>query len=189
MRRAVSAAFAIVVTVTAFAAPIAQTRDDRTVVKLDPALDGIVAPDAKLEQLGECFGITEGPVWISEPRGGYLLFSDIAANVIYKWAPGGQTSVFLEKSGFTGADNTNVGAQSTSGRLPVIALGSNGLALDPEGRLVVATHGDRNVVRLEKDGARTVLAERYDGKRFSGPNDLVVKSNGALYFTDAIFGL
>jgi gluconolactonase len=189
MRGSARGAVAIVVTVVAFAAPIAQTRNEKTVVKLDPALDAIVSPDAKLEQLGECFGITEGPVWISEPRGGYLLFSDIAANVVYKWTPGGQTSVFLEKSGFTGADNTNVGAQSTSGRLPVIALGSNGLTLDPEGRLVIATHGDRNVVRLEKDGTRTVLADRYDGKRFSGPNDLVIKSNGALYFTDAIFGL
>lgn len=167
----------------------AQARNDGAIVRLDPALDAIVSPDAKLELLGECFGIAEGPVWVSEPRGGYLLFSDIAANVIYKWQAGRQTTVFLEQSGFTGTDNTNVGAQSTSGRLPVIALGSNGLALDHEGRVIIATHGDRNVVRLEKDGRRTVVADRYDGKRFSGPNDLVMKSNGALYFTDAIFGL
>jgi gluconolactonase len=193
MSMRVGSAVAVVVTVLAFAGAGAQTPTDRAVVKFDPALDAIVAPDAKLEQLGDCFGIAEGPVWVSEGRNGYLLFSDIAANVIYKWAPGptpaGQTSVFLEKSGFTGTDNTNVGSQSTSGRLAVIALGSNGLTLDPEGRLVIATHGDRNLVRLEKDGRRTVLADRYDGKRFSGPNDLVIKSNNALYFTDAIFGL
>jgi gluconolactonase len=175
--------------VLAFASLSAQTRNEKAVVKLDPALDAIVSADARLELLGEGFGIAEGPVWVSEGPGGYLLFSDIAANVIYKWMPGGRTSVFLEKSGFTGTDNTNVGAQSTSGRLTVIALGSNGLTLDPDGRIVIATHGDRNVVRLEKDGTRTVLADRFDGKRFSGPNDLVVKSNGSLYFTDAIFGL
>jgi gluconolactonase len=178
---------AIVLTLVAWAWPGAQTRHEQAVVKLDPALDAVVSTDARLEQLGEGFGITEGPVWVSD--GGYLLFSDIAGNVIYRWTPGGQTSVFLEKSGFTGTDNTNVGAQSTSGRLAVIALGSNGLTLDPQGRLVIAAHGDRNVVRLEKDGTRTVLADRYEGKRFSGPNDLVVKSNGAVYFTDAIFGL
>ena len=189
MRRRSSVAFAVMGPVLACAWIGAQTGNEKSVVKLDPALDAIVSADARLELLGECFGIAEGPVWVSEGRGGYLLFSDIAANVIYKWMPGRPTSVFLEQSGFTGTDNTNVGAQSTSGRLPVIALGSNGLTLGPDGRLVIATHGDRNIVRLEKDGTRTVLADRYEGKRFSGPNDLVMKSNGTLYFTDAIFGL
>jgi gluconolactonase len=157
--------------------------------KLDPALDEIIAPDAKLETLGDRFALTEGPVWVQEGRDGYLLFSDNAANVIYKWSPNAPLSVYLEKSGFTGADNTRVGAQTIAGRVAILLIGSNGLALDPQGRLVVTAMTDRTVYRLEKDGTRTLLADRYDGKRFSGPNDIVVKSDGAIYFTDSIWGL
>jgi gluconolactonase len=157
--------------------------------KLDPALDEIIAPDAKLETLGDRFALTEGPVWIQEGRDGYLLFSDNAANVIYKRSPNAPLSVYLEKSGFTGADNTRVGAQTIAGRVAILLIGSNGLALDPQGRLVVTAMTDRTVYRLEKDGTRTLLADRYDGKRFSGPNDVVVKSDGAIYFTDSIWGL
>lgn len=189
MRSTVRALFVVMLAVLATGRPIAQTSTGATIEKLDPALDAIVSPNAKLELVGEHFGTTEGPVWVQEGRTGYLLFSDIPANVIYKWTPEGGILVFLEKSGFTGTDSSNAGAQSMSGRLTTIVLGSNGLALDPQGRVVMATHGDRNVVRLEKDGTRTVLADRYDGKRFSGPNDLVVKSNGALYFTDTQFGM
>jgi gluconolactonase len=157
--------------------------------KLDPALDEVIAADAKLETLGDRFALTEGPVWVQEGRDGYLLFSDNAANVIYKWSPNAPLSVYLEKSGFTGADNTRVGAQTIAGRVAILLIGSNGLALDPQGRLVVTAMTDRTVYRLEKDGTRTLLADRYDGKRFSGPNDIVVKSDGAIYFTDSIWGL
>jgi gluconolactonase len=157
--------------------------------KLDPALDEVIAADAKLETLGDRFALTEGPVWVQEGRDGYLLFSDNAANVIYKWSPNAPLSVYLEKSGFTGADNTRVGAQTIAGRVAILLIGSNGLALDPQGRLVVTAMTDRTVYRLEKDGTRTLLADRYDGKRFSGPNDIVVKTDGAIYFTDSIWGL
>ena len=157
--------------------------------KLDPALDEVIAADAKLETLGDHFALTEGPVWVQEGRDGYLLFSDNAANVIYKWSPNAPLSVYLEKSGFTGADNTRVGAQTIAGRVAILLIGSNGLALDPQGRLVVTAMTDRTVYRLEKDGTRTLLADRYEGKRFSGPNDIVVKSDGAIYFTDSIWGL
>jgi gluconolactonase len=159
------------------------------VVKLDPALDDIVSTDAKLETLGEHFGLTEGPVWVQEGRVGYLLFSDCAANVIYKWAPNAPLSVFLEKSGYTGTDVSNVGDQTVSGRLAILLIGSNGLALDAQGRLIITAMTDRNVTRLEKDGTRTVLADRYQGKRFSGPNDLAIKSDGSVYFTDSVFGM
>ena len=155
-----------------------------SIERLDPALDSILASDARLELLGEHFGVTEGPVWVQERENGYLLFSDMAGNVVYRYTPDGRTSVFLEKSGYTGDDILNAGAQSTSGRLAVILIGSNGLTLDPEGRLVIAAMADRAIARIEKEGTRTVLAERFDGKRFNGPNDLVVKSTGALYFTD-----
>ena len=158
-------------------------------VRLDPALDAIITADAKLEVLGEHFGLTEGPVWIREGGSGYLLFSDCAANVIYKWQPDAPLSVFLERSGFTGANNLNAGQQTKSGRLAILLIGSNGLALDPQGRLIITAMADRTLVRLEKDGTRTVLADRYEGKRLSGPNDVVVKRNGSIYFTDTVNGL
>ncbi|HEY7389629.1 MAG TPA: SMP-30/gluconolactonase/LRE family protein [Bryobacteraceae bacterium] len=158
--------------------------------RLDPALDEILAPDAKLEVLGEHFGLTEGPVWIPEGRSGYLLFSDCAANVIYKWSPSAPLSVFLEKSGYTGKDILNVGQQTVSGgRVAILLIGSNGLTLDPQGRLVITAMADRNIARIEKNGMRTILADRYEGRRFSGPNDIVVKSDGAVYFTDSVNGL
>ena len=159
--------------------------------RLDPALDEVFAPDAKLETLGEHFALTEGPVWIPAASGqpGYLLFSDNAANVIYKWAANSPLSVFLENSGYTGRDTSNVGAQTIAGRVAILLIGSNGLALDPKGRLVVTAMTDRTVYRLEMDGTRTILADRFEGKRFNGPNDIVVKSNGAIYFTDTVWGL
>ena len=157
--------------------------------RLDPALDAIVAPDATLEELASGFALTEGPVWVGEGQQGHLLFSDNAGNVIYKYEPGKPITAFLEKSGFTGTDNTKVGAQTVMGRVAILLIGSNGLALDPQGRLVVTAMNDRTVYRLEQDGSRTVLADRYDGKRFNGPNDIVIKSNGAIYFTDSVWGL
>jgi gluconolactonase len=160
------------------------------IVTLDPALNAIVDPSTKLETLGDHFGLTEGPVWIQEGKSGHLLFSDCAANVIYKWAPGAALSVFLENSGYTGKDNLNVGQQTiTGGRVAILLIGSNGLALDPQGRLVITAMADRSVVRLEKDGTRTMLADRYEGKRLSGPNDVTVKSDGAVYFTDSVNGM
>jgi gluconolactonase len=157
--------------------------------RLDPALDAIITSDATLETLGDRFALTEGPVWVPEGNDGYLLFSDNAANVIYKWSRNAPLSVFLEKSGFTGTDNSRVGAQTIAGRVAILLIGSNGLALDPQGRVVVTAMADRTVYRLEKDGTRTLLADRYDGKRFNGPNDIVIKSDGAIYFTDSVWGL
>ena len=178
-------------TVAAFGALAAQSPGGSPfrIERLDAALDEIISPDAVLETLGDRFALTEGPVWVPEGPNGYLLFSDNAANVIYKWSPGAPLSVFLERSGFTGTDNTRVGAQTVAGRVAILLIGSNGLALDPQGRLVVTAMADRTVYRLEKDGARTILADRYDGKRFNGPNDIVVKSDGAVYFTDSVWGL
>jgi gluconolactonase len=157
------------------------------VVRLDPALDPIVSADARLEMLKvDYFGLTEGPVWIQQAQTGYLLFSDIAANAVYKWAPDGAFSVFLEKSGFTG-DISSMGFQgfvANNGRLNIGNFGSNGVIIDPQGRLILCAQGDRAIVRIEKDGKRTILADRYEGKRLNRPNDLVLKSDGAIYFTD-----
>jgi gluconolactonase len=157
--------------------------------RLHPALDDVVAADARLELLGDRFALTEGPVWVRDGEAGSLLFSDNAANVIYRWAAGRPLSVFLERSGYTGTDVSRVGAQTLAGRVPILLIGSNGLALDPQGRLIVTAMNDRTVYRLEKDGTRTTLADRFEGKRFNGPNDIVVTSNGAIYFTDSVWGL
>jgi gluconolactonase len=161
-----------------------------TVVRLSPALDDILSVDAKLDVVRQdYFGATEGPVWFKEASTGYLLFSDMGANRIYRWDPASaRLSVFLEGSGFSTMDLTDVRVLD-NGRLLVAVLGSNGLAQDREGRLVFCTHGDRSIVRLEPDGRRTVLADRFEGKRFNGPNDLVVRSDGSIYFSDLGAGL
>jgi gluconolactonase len=165
----------------------AQTPRDKSIVRLDPALDAIVSTDAKVDFLKEdAFGISEGPIWIPAGRSGYLLFSDISANVIYKWTSDKQMSVFLKDSGYTGdlGKISLEGYIARSGPLFVYDFGSNGITLDRQGRLVFCAQGDRSIVRLEKDGSRTVIADRYEGKRLNRPNDLVVKLDGAVYFTD-----
>jgi gluconolactonase len=167
---------------------IAQAQDWSFVARLNRALDDIVAPDAKVEKIADSFGFLEGPVWVR--KGGYLLFSDIPANVIYKFTPSdGKVSVFLPYSGFTGTDSSTAGMQLNNGKGTVTLLGSNAVTVDPQGRVVYCAHGDRQVVRLESDGKRTVLASQYEGKRLNSPNDLVFKSDGALYFTDPPAGL
>ena len=174
---------------SAVAAGQAPTGTPFRIERLHPGLDDVVAGDAVLETLGDRFALTEGPVWVREGDDGFLLFSDNAANVIYKWAAGRPLSVFLERSGYTGTDVTRVGAQTVAGRVPILLIGSNGLALEPEGRLVVTAMNDRTVYRLERDGRRTILADRFEGRRFNGPNDIVVASNGSIYFTDSVWGL
>ena len=144
--------------------------------RLDPGLDQIVPAGAKLEKLAGGFQFLEGPVWVRD--GGYLLFSDPNANRIYRWTPDGEVSVFRTKSGYSGPD---IGVYHQPG--------SNGLAIDAGGRLTVDQHGNRRVIRIERTGAVTVLADRYEGKRLNSPNDLVYRSDGALYFTDPPFGL
>lgn len=149
-----------------------------SVERLDPALDKIVSSGAKLEKLADGFKWTEGPVWT---RPGYLLFAEIPSNRIMKWTRDGHVSVFLHPSGYQGSAPYG-GPES----------GSNGMTLDRRGRLTVAGHARRNVFRLESlaPGAQlTVLAERYQGKRLSSPNDLAYRSDGSLYFTDPPYGL
>jgi gluconolactonase len=143
--------------------------------RIDPALDAIVPAHASIEKLAGGFLFTEGPVWVPD---GYLLFSDPNANTIYRWTPDGQVSVFRTKSGYAGVDVAEYGQP-----------GSNGITLDPEGRVTIDEHGNRRVVRIEKNGVVTVLADRYQGKRLNSPNDLVYRSDGTLFFTDPPFGL
>lgn len=145
------------------------------VVRLDPAIDGIVPVNPKLWKLAEGFKFTEGPVWVS--NGGCLLFSDPNSNTIYRWKDG-ELGVYRSPSGYSGADAAEYGQP-----------GSNGLTLDAQGRLTINEHGNHRVSRIELDGSLTVLADSYQGKRLNSPNDLVYKSDGAVYFTDPPFGL
>jgi gluconolactonase len=165
--------------------------DKPAVVRLDPALDALVSSDAKLELVKNDFGFTEGVVWVDEGKTGYLLLSDMYANVIYKVTPEGKVSLYLDHSGYTGYDIWRVGMpQPDRDRKDVFfMIGSNGLALDRQGRLLIATWTGRSIDRIEKKGKRTIVADRYEGKRFGGTNDLVVKKDGAIYFTDGFGGL
>lgn len=144
--------------------------------RLDPALDALVAPDAAIEVIGSGFAWSEGPAW--SKKGGYLLFSDIPNNTIYRWKQGEGLSVFLRPAGYT--EDDPFGDE----------LGTNALTFDLQGRLVMNDQGNRRVVRLnEGKFTKTVLADRYEGKRLNSPNDLVYRSNGDLYFTDPPYGL
>jgi gluconolactonase len=147
-----------------------------SIERLDPAFDELIAKDAILEKLDTGFEWVEGPVWV--PReSGYLLFSDIPRNTVFRWQEGKKSEPFLKPSGYTGT--------ATNLREP----GSNGLLLNKEGRLVLMMHGNRCVGRLEKDGKITVLVDHYKDKRLNSPNDGAFKSNGDLYFTDPPYGL
>ena len=163
----------------AFVLAIGATAFAQEIQKLDPALDQLVPPDAKLEGIATGFNKwTEGPVWT---RAGTLLFAEIPANNIDQWAPGKGATVFLHPSGYEGS-------QPYGGPEP----GSNGMTLDADGRVTVAGHARRNVWRLETldpHGQITVLADSYEGKKLNSPNDLVYKSDGFLYFTDPPYGL
>jgi gluconolactonase len=167
------------------------------VVRLDPALDRLLSADAKvLVTKGQnYFGVIEGSAWVAGSKPGYLLFTDFAANVIYKWAPDTrELSVYLEKAGFTGklSDIAYEGRMTTTqyaAPLYVYDIGANGIALDPQGRVVLCAQGDRQIVRLEKDGTRTVLATEYQGHRLNHTNSMAIKSNGTIYFTDSRAGV
>jgi gluconolactonase len=128
----------------------------------DPDLSALVEP-GEPERIATDFRGADGPVW---HPGGYLLFSDIRDSTIYKWTPDGKLEKF----------------RSPSGK-------SSGLTFDQQGRLVACEHGNRRVSRTETDGAVVTLADRYEGKRLNSPNDVVVKSDGSIYFTDPPYGL
>ena len=146
-----------------------------SIVRLDPAFDAVVPGAATVETLKDGFGFINGILWVRDAAAGYLLVSDIPANVIHKWTPPGAMTLFLDRPDWT---------RVAESRPSNVRFGANGIARDPQGRIVYAAEADRAVVRLEADGKRTILAERFEGKRLNSPNDLVFRSDGALYFTD-----
>ncbi len=151
-------------------------KNDGKVFVIDEELNSIIVPGTQIEKLADGFTFTEGPVWHPDD---YLLFSDPNTNVIYRYNPKNHNvTVYMSHSGYTGADIGDY-------RQP----GSNGLTIDKEGRLIVAQHGNRRLIRHERKGPVTVLSDNHDGKRLNSPNDVVLKSDGSIYFTDPPYGL
>ena len=146
-----------------------------SIERLDPRFDALVPRDAVIEVLASGFAWAEGPVWIEGEQA--VLFSDIPRNRVMRFKDGEGVSVFLEPAGFTGP-----GAYGSE-------RGSNGLTLDRQGHLISCEHGDRRVSRLTPGGGKRTVADNYRGKRFNSPNDCVVHSSGAIYFTDPPYGL
>ena len=148
--------------------------------RFESGVDQLIPKDAKIEVLCGGFEWSEGPVWVPEAGnkfGGFVLFSDIPHNVVMKWQEGVGASVFMKPAGYTGV--------ADYGREP----GSNGLALDTQGRLVLCEHGDRRISVVTKGGGKVTLADRWQGKRLNSPNDLAIRKNGDIFFTDPIYGL
>lgn len=163
--------------VTSRPRPVGAQQTLGEIERLDPAFDALLPSDAKIEVLAKGFTWTEGPVWVPQKDGGYLLFSDIPRNSVFQWKAEEGIRLFLQPSGYTG--NTFYGSEP----------GSNGLLLDSLGQLVSCEHGDRRVSVLTKNGGKRTLVDNYQGKRLNSPNDAVYKSNGDLYFTDPPYGL
>ncbi|MGF6875256.1 SMP-30/gluconolactonase/LRE family protein [Paraburkholderia sp. MM5477-R1] len=138
---------------------------DPSIRVFDPRFKSLIIASASVECLYQGTRWSEGPVWFGDGR--YLLWSDIPNDRILRW------------------DETT-GAVSTFRQSPNNA---NGHTRDREGRLVSCEHLTRRVTRTEYDGSITVLADRYQGKRFNSPNDVVVKSDGSIWFTDPTFGI
>ncbi len=151
-----------------------------TIERLDPAVDKILGKEPQMDILGEGYKWSEGPVWVESEK--MLLFSDVPANTIYKWTEEKGVEQYLTPSGFTGTGEYS--------REP----GSNGLTLSPDNKLVMCQHGDRQVALMDAPFDAPApnfvkLADNYQGKKFSSPNDVVFRSNGDLFFTDPPYGL
>jgi gluconolactonase len=146
------------------------------VERRDPRIDTLIPAGAAIEVLADGFRWSEGPVWDRAKQ--RLLFSDVPNNVVHAWSEKDGASVFLKPSGYTGP-------AGQGGREP----GANGLAFDARGRLTLCQHGNRQLARLEADGSFKTLADRFEGKRFNSPNDLVLSKDGTIYFTDPPYGL
>ena len=144
--------------------------------RLDPAFDRLIDQGAVIEVLAaNRLEWAEGPVW--DAAGKRLLFSDVPRNMIWEWSQASGLKEFLKPSGYTGE-------AEFKGREP----GSNGLTFNKAGELVMCQHGDRRVAKWV-DGKFVTLADRYEGRRLNSPNDLAIRSNGDVYFTDPPYGL
>ena len=158
-------------------AAAARTEAVGSITRLSPALDRIIAPSAFVETLAEGYRWAEGPVWV--PQGDFLLFSDPPSNIVYRWKDGHGAQPFLSPSGLQSAIPPGIRE-----------AGLNGLAIDKAGHLIAADSGTRAIVRIDLNSTkRTILADRYQSKRFNSPNDLCIAKSGTIFFTDPPYGL
>jgi gluconolactonase len=158
-------------------AAVARVADAAGVVRIDPGLDRIIAPSARVEFLASGFRWAEGPVWAAGQD--CLFFNDPPSNILYRWRAGDGAKPFLSPSGL----QTPVPAG-------IREAGLNGLAIDADGALIAADSGTRAIVRIDlASGERRILIDRFEGKRFNSPNDLCIAASGAIYFTDPTYGL
>lgn len=151
-----------------------------TIERLDPALDAIVSANAQPEIIAEGFDWSEGPLWLEESK--TLIFSDVPKNTIHQWSEEKGTSVYLTPSGYT--SSVERGGE----------MGSNGLTLSRDGKLILCQHGDRRIAVMnasltDPKAEFSTLSDNIDGKKLSSPNDAVVRSNGDVFFTDPPYGL
>ncbi len=144
------------------------------IVRLDPGLDAVIAPGTKIEKVASGFVFTEGPMW----RSGRLWFSDVKGNKMYALTPDGKSVLLMDHSG--GIDNASSGGGFK---------GSNGIAPAKDGSVLVTQHGARRIVRLDEHLKPSTFLDRFEGKRFNSPNDLVFAPDGSLWFTDPPYGL
>jgi gluconolactonase len=151
------------------------TAQQPAIERLDPGLDALLDANTTIETISTGYQWCEGPVW--DKASDELLFSDVPENVIHAWKNGAGVRIFMKPSGYTGV--TPYGTEP----------GSNGLAFDSQGRLLLCEHGDRRISMLTPNGGKITLADRYKGKRFNSPNDLTIGRDGTIYFTDPIYGL
>ncbi|MDE2163699.1 MAG: SMP-30/gluconolactonase/LRE family protein [Alphaproteobacteria bacterium] len=161
------------------AAPAFAAQPYARVRRLDPALDALIARDIKIEEIASEFSWTEGPVWVKQ--GGFLLFSNLGptANTIYRWSRKDGVTAYIAPAGLAGPPPPTI-------REP----GSNGLAIDHAGKLIICNSGGRSVDRCDlATRKRTTLVDRFEGKRLNSPNDLAIDKSGAIYFTDPPYGL
>ncbi|MBT2187878.1 SMP-30/gluconolactonase/LRE family protein [Sphingobium nicotianae] len=158
--------------------------------KKDAGLDALIAPDARLVEVAHGFGINEGVTWVPDGKDGYVLVSGLIDNVVYKMTLDGKVTALIEKAGYSGDDASNTGFQTRSGRAHVLLIGPSCTGLDSQGRILWCAPNDNNLMRLEKDGTRTVIAgPNADGdKHMQGPNDITVLKDDTIYITTNQFG-
>ena len=176
--------YLIVVTLAVGLLACKATQEEKTfgsIERIDPALDAIIDESAAFEVLSDGYEWSEGPLWIESQK--MLLFSDVPANIVYKWTEEDSVDVFLKPSGYLSE------TPSTSPE-----PGSNGLALSPDGKLVLCQHGERRVAFMDASlespaPAYTPIADRFEGKKFNSPNDVVVNERGDYFFTDPPYGM